>query len=144
MSNQIKTLHLDEVIKNHSKGMSEKIATITGTTGGTGYVCARELARKGATVILLNRKSDKSQNAHKQLQESVPDANFQAIDCDLQSFDSVRSAVETIKSKYELIDVLVNNAGVMAPKDEATGDGYDDLNTNINWEGCENVGSLNF
>ena len=132
MSNQIKTLHLDEVIKNHSQDMSGKVAAITGTTSGTGFVCARELAKKGAAVILLNRKSDRSQNALMKLQESVSDGDFHAIDCDLQSFDSVRSAMESIKSKYQVIDLLVNNAGVMALKDEATMDGYDvQMQTNV-------------
>ena len=112
--------------------MTNKVVAITGTTSGTGFVCAREVSKKGATVILLNRKSERSQNALKHLQDSVPDGNFDSIDCDLQSFDSVRNAIETIKSKYEVIDVLVNNAGVMALKDEATTDGYDiQMQTNV-------------
>ncbi len=132
MVNEIKTLHLDEVIKNHGQDMTNKVVAITGTTTGTGFICARELAKQNATVILLNRKSDRSANSLKQLQESVPAGKFEAIDCDLQNFDSVKSAIATIKSKYEVIDVLVNNAGVMALKDEATGDGYDvQMQTNV-------------
>ena len=132
MTNQIKTQHLQDVLKNHGQDMTNKVVAITGTTSGTGFVCAREVSKKGATVILLNRKSERSQNALKHLQDSVPDGNFDLIDCDLQSFDSVRNAVKTIKSKYEVIDVLVNNAGVMALKDEATTDGYDiQMQTNV-------------
>jgi len=132
MTNQIKTQHLQDVLKNHGQDMTNKVVAITGTTSGTGFVCAREVSKKGATVILLNRKSERSQNALKHLQDSVPDGNFDSIDCDLQSFDSVRNAVKTIKSKYEVIDVLVNNAGVMALKDEATTDGYDiQMQTNV-------------
>lgn len=122
---QITTQHLDTVINNHSQDMTGKVVAITGTTSGTGFVCAREIARKGATVLLLNRESDRSKNALKQLNEAVPEANFEAIACDLQNFTSVKQAIEEIKSKYEVIDVLVNNAGVMALKDEATVDGYD-------------------
>jgi len=132
MTNQIKTQHLQDVLKNHGQDMTNKVVAITGTTSGTGFVCAREVSKKGATVILLNRKSERSQNALKHLQDSVPDGNFDSIDCDLQSFDSVRNAVKAIKSKYEVIDVLVNNAGVMALKDEATTDGYDiQMQTNV-------------
>ena len=132
MTNQIKTQHLQDVLKNHGQDMTNKVVAITGTTSGTGFVCAREVSKKGATVILLNRKSERSQNALKHLQDSVPDGNFDLIDCDLQSFDSVRNAVKAIKSKYEVIDVLVNNAGVMALKDEATTDGYDiQMQTNV-------------
>ncbi|MFT5250852.1 MAG: NAD(P)-dependent dehydrogenase (short-subunit alcohol dehydrogenase family), partial [bacterium] len=63
MTNKIQTQHLRDVIKNHGRDMTNKVVAITGTTSGTGFVCARELAKKGATVILLNRKSHRSQSA---------------------------------------------------------------------------------
>ncbi|MCF8368040.1 MAG: SDR family NAD(P)-dependent oxidoreductase [Bacteroidales bacterium] len=125
MINQIKTEHLETVINNHSQDMTNKVVVITGTTSGTGYVCAREVAKKGATVILLNRESERSKDSYKQLTGSVPSGKFDPIACDLQNFSSIRSAMEIIKSRYTHIDVLVNNAGVMALKDEATIDGYD-------------------
>lgn len=132
MKDQIKTLYLDEVLEKHSQDMSHKVIAITGTTSGTGFVCARELAKKGATVILLNRQSERSEQAYKRLLDSVPDDKLDPINCDLQSFASVRQAVEEIKSRYEKIDVLVNNAGVMALKDLATKDGYDvQMQTNV-------------
>ncbi len=125
MTNQIETKHLDEVIENHSQDMTGKVVAITGTTSGTGYVCAREVARKGATVILLNRDSERSKKSYQQLLEEVPSGKFDPIACDLQNFDSVKNTVKEIKAKYDTIDVLVNNAGVMALKDEPTVDGYD-------------------
>jgi NAD(P)-dependent dehydrogenase (short-subunit alcohol dehydrogenase family) len=132
MTNKTQTQHLEEVIKNHGQDMTNKVVAITGTTSGTGFVCARELAKNGATVILLNRKSERSQTSLKQLKESVPEANFDAIDCDLQNLSSVREAIDTIKSKYDVVDVLVNNAGVMALKDQGTVDGYDiQMQTNV-------------
>lgn len=132
MSNQSETIHLADVIKNHGRDMTNKVAAITGTTSGTGYVCARELAKKGATVILLNRNSERSVKALQQLQEEVPGGTFEAVHCDLQSFESTQSAVEAIKAKYDVVDVLVNNAGVMALRDQATGDGYDvQMQTNV-------------
>ncbi len=126
------TLHLADVLKNHGKNMSNKVVAITGTTSGTGFVCARELAKKGATLILLNRKSERSQNSLQELKEAVPEANFDAIDCDLQNLTSVMEAMASIKSKYNVVDVLINNAGVMALKDQATMDGYDiQMQTNV-------------
>ena len=125
MGKQIETLHLRNVIENHSQDMTGKVVAITGTTSGTGFICAREVAKKGATVILLNRESERSENSLRQLQEAVPEGKFDPVVCDLQDFQSVRNAAEAIKSKYEVIDVLVNNAGVMALKDVATKDGYD-------------------
>ena len=132
MTNQIKTLHLDEVLKNHAQDMHNKVAVITGTTSGTGFVCAREMAKKGATVVLLNRKSERSEQAVQSLREAVPNGNFDSIHCDLQSFDSVRNALKEVKANYDVIDVLVSNAGVMALKDQATADGYDiQMQTNV-------------
>jgi len=132
MTNQIQTLHLQDVLKKHNRNMTNKVVAITGTTSGTGFVCAREMAKKGASVILLNRKSERSMNSLKELQAAVPNANFEAIDCDLQNFNSVKTAMTEIKSKYKVIDALVNNAGVMALKDVATSDGYDvQMQTNV-------------
>jgi NAD(P)-dependent dehydrogenase (short-subunit alcohol dehydrogenase family) len=132
MSNQTQTQELDKVIKDHTQDMTGKIVAITGTTSGTGFVCARETAKKGATIILLNRSSERAEKTLKQLQEDVPEGTFDAIDCDLQSFESVRNAVKSVTSKYEVLDVLVNNAGVMALQDNATPDGYDvQMQTNV-------------
>lgn len=121
----IKTVHLENVIKNHTQDMSNKVAAITGTTSGTGYVCAREIAKRGGTVLLLNRASERATTSAKQLQEEVPQGKFQLINCDLQDFASVRSAIDEIKSNFDALDVLCNNAGVMALEDLATKDGYD-------------------
>lgn len=132
MTHHMKTKHLPEILTNHSQDMTGKVVAITGTTSGTGYVCAREVAKKGATVILLNRKSERSEKAQQQLKSEVPGGKFDPVDCDLQSFKSVRNALETIKANYEIIDILVNNAGVMALRDEATEDGYDvQMQTNV-------------
>ena len=121
----IKTLHLDNVIENHTQDMTGKVVAITGTTSGTGYVCAREMAKLGASVILLNRASGRATASLEKLREEVPNGTFDAITCDLQDFDSVRNATEAIKAKYDVVDVLCNNAGVMALEDRATKDGYD-------------------
>jgi NAD(P)-dependent dehydrogenase (short-subunit alcohol dehydrogenase family) len=132
MSNQIQTKHLQDVIKNHGRNLANQVVVITGTTSGTGFVCAREVAEKGALVIMLNRKSERSQKSLKQLQASVPNGKFEQIDCDLQNLESVRNAMQSIKSSHEVVDVLVNNAGVMALKDDATADGYDvQMQTNV-------------
>lgn len=105
--------------------MSGRIAAVTGTTSGTGYVCARELARLGATVILLNRGSERATASLEKLRGEVPGGKFDAVVCDLQDFESVRAAAADIVGRYKKLDVLCNNAGVMALPDQATKDGYD-------------------
>lgn len=132
MTNTVQTQHLNKVLKDHAQDMTGKVVAITGTTSGTGFVCAREVAKKGATVILLNRSSKRAEASLQQLKEAVPGAKFDWIPCDLQNFESVIEAAKTIESKYTVIDGLVNNAGVMAMKDKATKDGYDvQMQTNV-------------
>lgn len=132
MSNQIETLHLSTVIENYTQKMYGKVVAITGTTGGTGFVLARVLADKGAEVILLNRASDRATKFLSNLTNDVPNGKFTPIECDLQSIKSVNNAINEINSKYLVIDVLCNNAGVMAFEDYATVDGYDvQMQTNV-------------
>ena len=121
----IETQHLNAVIERHTQDMSGRIVAITGTTSGTGYVCARELAKLGAHVLLLNRESPRSAAALSRLREVVPAGRFEAVVCDLQDLESVRAAAAAIRSQHPRIDVLCNNAGVMALPDQATKDGYD-------------------
>lgn len=125
MSHAIETKHLSTVIARHTRDMTGRIAAVTGTTAGTGYVCARELGRRGATVLLLNRASARADAALERLRQEAPGARFQAITCDLQDFASVRAAAAAIASSTDRLDVLCNNAGVMALPDQATVDGYD-------------------
>lgn len=121
----MQTIHLDTVMKDHTRDMTGRVAAVTGTTSGTGYVCAREIGRRGATVLLLNRESERATSSLERLREEVPDGTFEAVVCDLQDLASVRNAADTIKGRYDKLDVLCNNAGVMALRDQATRDGYD-------------------
>ena len=106
-----------------------KVVVITGCTTGTGFVAAQCAARKGAEAILmLNRPSERSTAAELSVKEQIPASErtkVETIACDLQDLSSVKKAIQTIQSKYQKIDVLCNNAGVMALEDMATKDGYD-------------------
>ena len=76
---------------------------------------------------MLNRPSPRSQRAQEELNELFPSADVQTIDCDLQSFDSVRTATSKLRALCDVsgIYALINNAGIMAMPDEATEDGFD-------------------
>ena len=102
--------------------MKGKVVCITGCTTGLGYVCAKTMAEKGAKVVMLNRKSDRATKAETTLKEQVPGADISSVDCDLMSFESVKKAVVEVRSKLADtgLDVLCNNAGVMALADQAS------------------------
>ncbi|MBK5232827.1 MAG: SDR family oxidoreductase [Thermoleophilia bacterium] len=105
-------------------------AIVTGANSGIGLVAARELAGKGATVIVACRNLDKGNAAVEQMRgELAPnggDAKFDVQALDLADLSSVRAFVDRIKAAYpDGIDLLVNNAGVMAPPRHETADGFE-------------------
>ena len=106
--------------------MAGKTVVITGTTSGTGQVAAKTMASLGAKVLVLNRASDRSAASFSELTAAFPDADLHNVECDLQSFVSVKAASGRVTDLCpEGVHVLCNNAGVMALPDTATGDGYD-------------------
>jgi len=109
--------------------LAGKTVVITGCTSGTGLVAAKASVRKGAeNVLLLNRPSERAIKAEEEIKAEMNDGQetkVETITCDLQDFASVREAAKTIRDKYDSLDVLCNNAGIMAMNDTATKDGYD-------------------
>ena len=77
-----------------------KVVAVTGCTTGTGYVCARECARKGAHVIMLNRASSRATAAEAKLREEVPGATATVVECDLSSFESVKKAASRLATDF--------------------------------------------
>lgn len=106
--------------------MEGKTVVITGASRGLGYVTALSLAKKGATIILLNRKTALAEEARAKIAAAATAGPPALVCCDLLSFESVRAAArEVISLAPEGIDCLCCNAGVMMQADEASEDGYD-------------------
>jgi NAD(P)-dependent dehydrogenase (short-subunit alcohol dehydrogenase family) len=119
------SVHYPELVSRLPSMEGETVA-ITGTTSGTGKAAARALAHLGAKLLLLNRSSSRSKASFDALRAEYPEAELHAVECDLQSFASVRAAAEKVRALCpEGVHVLCNNAGVMALPDQATGDGFD-------------------
>lgn len=100
-----------------------RIAIVTGANSGLGLVTARELARRGALVVLACRNLEKGRAA--QAECAAPGAAPELEELDLASLASVRSFAERFRSKHESLDLLINNAGVMAPPRRRTADGFE-------------------
>jgi NAD(P)-dependent dehydrogenase (short-subunit alcohol dehydrogenase family) len=107
--------------------MDGKVVAVTGCTTGTGYILAKTCAELGAHVVMLNRASGRADAALAAIQNEVPGSKVTGIPCDLMSFESVRETTAQLKRDFADtgLDVLCNNAGIMASKDEATKDGCD-------------------
>jgi NAD(P)-dependent dehydrogenase (short-subunit alcohol dehydrogenase family) len=92
-----------------------KTAVITGANSGIGYHTALELARKGASVVLACRNPAKAQDALSRLKASVPGAKAELAALDLSSLKSVREFGTSYAARGVPLDLLINNAGIMAP-----------------------------
>lgn len=102
-----------------------RIAVVTGANGGLGLESARALARAGGHVVMAARNQEKAAAALADIRSSVPDASLELVELDLGSLESVRRAAAQILAAHERIDILLNNAGVMAVPEGSTADGFE-------------------
>jgi NAD(P)-dependent dehydrogenase (short-subunit alcohol dehydrogenase family) len=92
-----------------------RTAVVTGANSGLGLITAKELARAGATVVLACRNTEKGQAAVEEIRREAPGSALELESLDLASLDSIRSFAERFRESHDGLDLLVNNAGVMAP-----------------------------
>jgi retinol dehydrogenase-12 len=105
--------------------LAGQVAVITGGNSGIGKETAAELAGLGAHVIVAARNPKKAAAAIDEIEERVPDAKIEHIALDLASFASVRAFADTFNSRFDQLDVLVNNAGLSLNKRRVTEDGHE-------------------
>ncbi|WP_328427792.1 oxidoreductase [Streptomyces sp. NBC_00443] len=107
----------------HIPDQSGRVAVVTGANSGLGYVTARELTRKGARVVLACRSEVRGAAAEARMVSEVPDAQVELRRLDLGDLGSVREFAASLP--YDRLDLLVNNAGVMALPYGTTADGFE-------------------
>ena len=105
--------------------LSRKTIIVTGANSGIGYEAALEFGRHHATVVLACRSMDKANAAVAQIKSAHPDASVTAMELDLASLASVRKFAEEFRKTYGKLDILCNNAGVMAIPYRKTADGFE-------------------
>lgn len=109
---------------------SGRVALVTGASSGLGLETAKALAAKGATVVMACRSPRKGEEARQQLLSQLgqlPEAHgaLDLLPLDLADLASVRAAAATLAERYGRLDLLINNAGVMAPPRTLTRDGFE-------------------
>mmetsp|Transcript_57155 Transcript_57155/g.139329 ORF Transcript_57155/g.139329 Transcript_57155/m.139329 type:complete len:348 (+) Transcript_57155:536-1579(+) len=116
----------DDWIETNVPDLTGKVAIITGSNSGTGFWTANALAKKGCTVILACRNAQKAEAAKTEILERFPSAKIDVIGVlDNMDLSTVRSFAETFNKKYDRLDLLLNNAGIMAQPKIESKDGYD-------------------
>ncbi|MGW3910190.1 oxidoreductase [Streptomyces sp. NPDC005070] len=104
-------------------GQRGRVAVVTGANSGLGLVTARELARHGARVVLACRSEARGRAAAERIAVEVPGAEVEVGRLDLGDLASVREFADSFS--YDRLDLLVNNAGVMALPQGTTADGFE-------------------
>lgn len=103
-----------------------RTAVVTGANGGIGFHTALQLAKDGVNVILACRDTTRGTDALKKILASAPNASVEMEKLDLSSQSSIHSFSTKFKEKFPSLDILVNNAAVMAlPERTLSEDGYE-------------------
>jgi NAD(P)-dependent dehydrogenase (short-subunit alcohol dehydrogenase family) len=102
-----------------------RIVVVTGANSGLGESIARELARADASVTIAVRNTDKGEQAAADIRRDVASADLSVQRLDLADLASVRAFADGFGAEHDRLDLLVNNAGIMAPPRRLTTDGFE-------------------
>ncbi len=104
---------------------SGRVFVVTGANSGLGFETTKALASHGGAVVMACRNLQKAENAKNQILSMHPDANLVVMKLDLGDLASIKEFSEQFKSAYDRLDVLYNNAGLMAIPFQKTKDGFE-------------------
>lgn len=105
--------------------LTGKVVIITGANSGLGLESTKALADKGARVVMACRNVPKAEAARDEVLREVPHASLDIMELDNASLASVRAFADAFKQRYDRLDLLLNNAGLMAIPREETEDGFE-------------------
>jgi NAD(P)-dependent dehydrogenase (short-subunit alcohol dehydrogenase family) len=105
--------------------LSGRTALVTGASGGLGAETARALASAGARVLLAARNTEKAAEVADGIRQSTGNSAVEVVGLDLTSLDSVRACAKQVLAEHPRLDLLINNAGVMACPLERTAAGWE-------------------
>ena len=105
--------------------LSGKLVLVTGGSSGLGAETAQALASKGANVIITVRNIAKGEAVIKNIFESIGNGSIELMELELGSTKSINTFAKQFLSKYDRLNLLVNNAGVMACPFAKTENGFE-------------------
>ncbi len=105
--------------------LTGKRIIITGATHGIGYAAAEALAARGADLIIAVRNRARGEHSVEKIKEKSPGASVMAMHLDLTDLDIVKHFADEVTARFDRLDVLINNAGVMVPPHKITRSGVE-------------------
>jgi retinol dehydrogenase 12 len=105
--------------------MSGKVCLVTGATSGIGEAAAKELAQRGATVIVVGRNEKKCAATVTQIRQQTGNAQVEFMLADFSSLKEIRALAEQYRKRYSRLDILMNNAGVFNMQRQQSVDGFE-------------------
>ncbi len=112
-------------VEQHIPSQAGKTALITGANSGLGFEATKLLAARGARVIMAVRDPAKGERAAAEIRHTTRAADLELLPLDLASLASIRDAAAMFAGTHDRLDVLINNAGVMAIPRRTTADGFE-------------------
>lgn len=106
--------------------MNNKLCIVTGANSGIGFETSKALARKGAYLVMVCRNEEKATAARDEIIRETSNHGIEIVLCDFSIQSEIRVAADEIKSKYDQIDVLINNHGFLASERNETVDGLEE------------------
>jgi NAD(P)-dependent dehydrogenase (short-subunit alcohol dehydrogenase family) len=110
---------------NDIPDLNGKVIIVTGGNSGLGYESVKAFAGHNATVILASRSVDRGEQARKEILIKTPGSKIAVMQLDLSDMASIRAFADDFKLKYNRLDVLLNNAGIMTTPYFLTKDGFE-------------------
>ena len=111
--------------------MDDKVALVTGANTGMGKVIATELARQGASVVMVSRDHHRGEEAMREIASATGNASLDLLIADLSSQQEIRRLVHEFQQRYSSLHILVNNAGAHVQQHQVSVDGIE-MNLAIN------------
>lgn len=105
--------------------LTDRLALVTGANSGLGFEASKALAGAGARVLMACRDPNRASRAIVEIHAAHPNARVELVPLDLASLRSVRSAAERVRAEHSQLDLLINNAGLMAIPRALTEDGFE-------------------
>jgi NAD(P)-dependent dehydrogenase (short-subunit alcohol dehydrogenase family) len=108
-----------------AENLAGKRIIVTGANSGIGFEAAKDFSNRGAEVILAVRNDQKGKKAQEAILKENPQALVEVMKLDLADLASIREFARKFSTRYQTLDRLINNAGVMVPPYQQTKDGFE-------------------